>query len=125
MSPLWSYRAACLHVVDGDTIRVLIDQGFGGRQQEDLRLANVHAPEMPHPGGPQTRDYVTEWMATLPAGAKWPLLVQTQPTTGPDPHQRRTFTRYVADVTDATGTRNLNGDIREFLAQYPGWGPGE
>jgi hypothetical protein len=112
---LWTYRAALLEVTDGDTLRVLLDTGFHGRQQEDLRLVDVWAPELRDEGGPEAQQFVTAWMGSLVPTLRWPLLVATSPNTNPEPEERRTFTRYVADVWDVNQTRHLNADLRTYL----------
>lgn len=43
---LWHYRAKVVRVIDGDTVVVLIDKGFGDYRMEKLRLAGVNTPEL-------------------------------------------------------------------------------
>ena len=44
---LWRYRAKLVRVIDGDTIVVDIDKGFGDwRHGEHIRLAGIDAPEV-------------------------------------------------------------------------------
>lgn len=42
---LYFYRAKILNVVDGDTIDVMLDQGFRTYRKERIRLLGVDAPE--------------------------------------------------------------------------------
>lgn len=42
---LYCYRATVLRVVDGDTIDVLLDLGFGVSLKERIRFYGVNAPE--------------------------------------------------------------------------------
>lgn len=120
---MWEYRAACLHVIDGDTIRVLADTGFGGRHEVDVRLLGVSAPELSELGGAETRGFIEiEWMGLLQHGLRWPLLIRTSITTTPEPSERRTFIRYLADVTDITSGASLNKDLADYLAEHPEWG---
>jgi hypothetical protein len=121
---MWNYRATILEVVDGDTVRTLIDQGLHGRQQEDLRLVDVWAPESGHPGGTETEMFVRGWMASLDKSRRWPIEVDTVPNTRPEPEERRSFVRYAADVRDIVTQRSLNDTVREFLAGHPEWGGG-
>lgn len=118
---MWEYRAALLRVIDGDTLALLIDQGFGGRQEEHIRLAGVSAPELSQPGGVESARWVADWLA-LAAGPRWPLLLRTQPNTNVEPTERRTLTRYLGTVT--AGPRYLNGDLAAYLAIHPEWGSG-
>ena len=59
---MWEYRARDLSVVDGDTLRLLVDTGFYARHQVDLRLLDVWAPELKEPGGEETKGFVINWL---------------------------------------------------------------
>jgi endonuclease YncB( thermonuclease family) len=120
---VWEYRAALLDVLDGDTIRALVDLGGHVRAQWDLRLADVTAPELRQPGGVESLEYTRAWMAEL-ASVRWPLLVRTRVNRNPEPEELRSFIRYVADVYDLHSARHLNGELRAFLVLHPEWGPG-
>jgi endonuclease YncB( thermonuclease family) len=121
---VFDYRAQLVRVVDGDSAVLLFDQGLGGRQEEEVRLLNVSAPERHQAGGLECRDFVAAWIGQLPA-RRWPLYVQTVPNTTLEPAERRTFVRYLATVRDFTDrTRCLNDDLARFLAQHPEWGSG-
>lgn len=123
---MWEYRAALVAVHDGDTITVEIDQGFGGRQEESVRLIGVSAPELTDLGGAQARAFTESWCRTADmAGLRWPLVVTTVPTTGREPRERRSFVRYLGTVRDATAAgRTLNTELAAYLAGHPEWGPG-
>lgn len=43
---LWYYRVQVTRVVDGDTLDVLVDKGFGNYRRERLRLLGVDTPEL-------------------------------------------------------------------------------
>lgn len=43
---MYEYKAICTHVVDGDTIDVLIDLGLGILTRQRLRLLDVDTPEL-------------------------------------------------------------------------------
>jgi endonuclease YncB( thermonuclease family) len=118
---MWEYRAALIRVIDADTIVVLADTGFGGRQEEHVRLLGVSAPELKEPGGADARQYTLDWCARLPA-VRWPLRLATVPNTVAEPDERRTLTRYLGVVSD--GARGLNADLALFLAGHPEWGTG-
>lgn len=40
------YRAEVVRVVDGDTVRLLVDVGFHGRHESNFRLLGIDAPEV-------------------------------------------------------------------------------
>lgn len=123
---MWEYRAAPVRVVDGDSLILLCDTGFGGRQEEEFRLLDVHAPERSEPGGREATAFAEDWLSRLDMRRRWPLLVRTVPNTSPEPGERRTFTRYLARVWRyGEITPSLNDEITAFLAGHPEWGPGQ
>lgn len=127
---MWDFRAQLLDVIDGDTIRVLIDNGFHSRSEVDLRLWGVSAPERNQLGGPETHAFVRAWMdRTVQTPLRWPLYVQTYQTTTVEPSQKMTFTRYLATVWRMSDglpplAPALNRDLADFLAEHPAWGHG-
>ena len=91
---LWRYRARPVRVIDGDTMVVECDTGFYGRQEVNVRIADLHAPELNEPGGKEARIKLN---AALTWMSGWPLRVVTR--------QRetvvsevRSFERYVCDL---------------------------
>jgi hypothetical protein len=121
---MWSYRASLIRIIDADTIVAELDLGLSVRAEETLRLINVRAPELTQPGGPQARMFVFEWCNRLPP-VRWPMLINTDKDSSPEPKERRTLSRYLATVSDLTATdRVLNNDVRAFLTLHPEWGPG-
>lgn len=123
---LWEYRATPLRVIDGDTLELLIDNGFSSRQQETIRLLNVYAPESKELGGPETKAYIEQWLATyIDTTLRWPLHLYTYPSSSFEPNERRTFTRYLAEVWDHRLTRSLNESIAGYVAAHPQWGTGD
>jgi hypothetical protein len=122
---MWDYRAALIKVVDADTMHLLIDTGFHGRQEVELRLASVSAPELSQPGGTETRTFVGEWfLYNSSAIMRWPWRVQTQINTNPEPIERRSFTRYIGWLHSFATGSSLNTAVIDFLNQHPEWGPG-
>ena len=55
---LFTYRAKIDRVVDGDTLRVEIDLGFGISVREYLRLRGIDAPEMDTDEGKRAKTFV-------------------------------------------------------------------
>jgi hypothetical protein len=122
---MWTYRAAVIAVIDGDTLRLEIDLGFHVHTQQDIRLLAVSAPEHNQPGGTEATDFVKQWLdIDLDETMRWPLLVTTVLNTWPEPDERRTFTRYLGTVTDIVNGRVLNTDLADYLTQHPEWGSG-
>lgn len=121
---MWQYRAAVVEVHDGDTLTLEIDQGFGGRQQESIRLAGVQAPELLDPGGVAARNFARDWVAAA-GSRRWPLLLETSPTLVREPSERRSFVRYIGTVSRIDSPKvELNADVIAFLTGHPEWGHG-
>jgi endonuclease YncB( thermonuclease family) len=98
---------------DGDTVTMLLDQGFNDRKIITLRLANVWAPELNEEGGQQAKAYL-RFLVTGPNSVEeWPFIVHTQQTkTGKD---IMSFSRYVATVMMSDG-ESLNSKLMKYLA---------
>lgn len=97
---------------DGDTVTVVLDQGFYDTKQINLRLANTWAPELKDHGGHEVQLYVQGWFQSR-GGAKWPFVVTTYETsTGND---LKTFERYVADVVCVKDGAHLNSDVMHYI----------
>jgi endonuclease YncB( thermonuclease family) len=64
-SDLYTYKADVERVVDGDTIIVKIDLGFGNRCREYLRFRGIDAPEMNTPEGKKAREFVVGELAKV------------------------------------------------------------
>ena len=90
-----------------------------------MRLADVWAPELSEPGGPETRTWVLDWLEANTFTRRWPLLVDTQPNTNPEPEERRSFIRWIATVRAIDGPlTTLNDAVSSYLARHPEWTKG-
>lgn len=65
-------RALVVRVIDGDTVRVLLDQAVGSRMDISVRFSNISAPESYHPKSEEERrrglEAKAELEAVLPPG---------------------------------------------------------
>lgn len=109
---MWDKRAQVVSVYDGDTLTMVLDQGFGDSKEIRVRLLGVFAPELRQPGGQETRQFVVDWLAQRSSGVKWPWLVVTSRTAD---HETMTFSRYVATVSTLDGTQTLNTAVSEYV----------
>lgn len=114
---IWTYRATVVPAYggtaayDGDTYRLLIDQGLGGRHEENVRLLGVDTPEVnssdpaEREAAQAARQFAVDWLerAVAEADTRWPLWIRTH-------KDRRSFTRYLAEVWDLQG-RSLGDDL--------------
>lgn len=85
-------RAICLDVIDGDTVRALLDLGCLSYVYAPLRLAGVDAPEIFRPESEAERARGMEAKAFVGESCEGqPILVRT--------HKDRTsFGRWIADI---------------------------
>jgi hypothetical protein len=95
--PGWTWPlATLLEVHDGDTVRLSIDNGFGSRAVEWIRLQDVWCPELSAPGGPLARDITAAWFNEhAPAGL---VTVTTYRVTPLELRFRQSFTRYIGVI---------------------------
>lgn len=80
------YRGVVRHVVDGDTLDVMLDLGLNDYCYRTLRLRGIDTPELNTVEGREVRDYVRQ---LLPLGTYCVVSTFKDVTT---------FGRYVADV---------------------------
>jgi hypothetical protein len=140
------FRAYATKPHDGDSFWVVCDTGFGGRHEPELRLLDVHAPELRpmalppvfQPGGADTTNFVNDWMASVNVGSvrRWWLWVETILSTAYEPNERMTLSRYLAVVwpydqrpaalgTPPDDTLSLNHAVAAYLAGHPDWPSGD
>lgn len=123
---MWDYRAGLIRVIDGDSVVLMLDQGFNGRQEEEIRLLNVSAPERNELGGAESRKFVEDWFLNLDYTLRWPLYVKTVPNTNVEPNEKRTFVRYLATIWKfGNMSQSLNGAVTQYLTEHPEWGTGK
>ena len=92
---VWTYRARCVHVVDGDTFDLRLDLGFGLEHRRlRVRLLGADTPELrsgtaaERAEGKRVRAFVESWLTASPS--EWPLTVTTAKADG--------FGRWLAGV---------------------------
>lgn len=112
---MWEYRARILRCVDGDTVDVEIDLGFGVELKERLRLDGINTPERGRPNFHEATDRLRELCAE--AVEVWGL--------GADRLKVRTrkndatgkYGRPLVTILDPCGGMSINDQlIREGLA---------
>jgi hypothetical protein len=118
-------------VHDGDTAKLLIDEGDGWRAEKWLRFSGVRAPETNEPGITETRLFVTNWLWVRYGGARavrlrrrWPFRVLTEIDTKVEPDQRTTFARWLGWIYDIETGECLNEAMNAYLSQHPEWPAG-
>jgi endonuclease YncB( thermonuclease family) len=64
---LYTYRATIEKIVDGDTLRVVVDLGFNTRTRQYLRLRGLDCPEIDTPEGRAAAEFVKAKIKTTDA----------------------------------------------------------
>ena len=90
LSRLYTYACTVHRIIDGDTIDVRLDYGFGFTHRQRVRLRAIDTPEMNTPDGPRAKAFVEERL--VPGDT----IVVTTARVG-------RYGRYVADVFYAKG----------------------
>lgn len=112
----WTYRAQLVGITDGDTVKLLIDNGFYNREAHAIRLRGVNTPEIftkneeEKQKGMVAKDIVAKWFLDTEfcselEGEDWPLILVTQ-------KDKQTFNRYIGDIYCICGDW-LNEYLRE------------
>ena len=83
--PHYTYQAYLLEVIDGDTLWVDIDLGFGTWTTQKIRLRGINSGEIQTADGQTSKDYMKAWLK----GCQF-IAIRT--------YWRDKFTRYLADV---------------------------
>ncbi|END1833659.1 thermonuclease family protein [Shigella flexneri] len=109
---LYTFKATCTNVVDGDTIDIDLDLGFETFAKRRVRLLNVDTPER----GQENYKEATDFTKACVEGKK--IYVQT--------YKSDVFGRYLANVWYEDGQRSLNDDLRdaELLKENSKWNEG-
>lgn len=127
----WDYPCYYVANHDGDTVRVIVDQGFGNLKdiQDGLRLKDVFAPELHQEGGMDTRDFVAKWFRDHEANsiediitgfALWPFILRTEMTKH-NSRERMSFGRYIGTIWSSNDPITLNEAINAYVISkgYP------
>jgi endonuclease YncB( thermonuclease family) len=100
----YTYKAELERVVDGDTIHVKLDLGFGIKHREILRLAKINAAEAATKEGKKATTNLKKILKDLPF-----LIVKTNKTD--------IYGRYIADVFFGKGSPKKVAENGEYLNQ--------
>lgn len=110
----WEWPCTLYEVVDGDTVRVVIDRGFSDRTIEPIRLSGIDTSEI-HFITHGTREYekglaqmkfVSEWLDERD-DSKWPYTLETY-------EQEGKFGRWIGDIKK--GEESL---VEAILEKWP------
>ena len=108
---MYTYAAKLIEVVDGDTVDLLIDLGFGVHVKERCRLYGIDAPEMPTEAGKIAKAY----LESLIGAATGELYVATRKMTRKPKEKTDKYGRYLAVLY--VGADNLDINVRQDQAE--------
>ncbi len=97
---LYTYQAVVRKIIDGDTLWVTIDAGFGIRLRQKLRLRSIDAPELTTTQGQKAKVFVEKILKDLPF-----VIIKT--------YKPDKFDRYLVDVFYLQGTSGSSLVARE------------
>lgn len=108
----WVYRAQLDRVIDGDTVVLVVDNGFHNREHHSFRLRGVDAPEIFTKDAEEKRKgylikaVVEEWFLNVNgcSSEEWNLVIKTE-------KDKRTFNRYIADILCEKCSSSLNAAV--------------
>ena len=103
---MFTYAAKLIEVVDGDTVDLLIDLGFGVHVKERCRLYGIDAPEMPTDAGRAAKAYLESLL-----GASIELFVATRKMTRKPKEKTDKYGRYLAVLYD--NYHDVEADVDE------------
>ena len=108
---MFTYAAKLIEVIDGDTVDLLIDLGFGVHVKERCRLYGIDAPEMPTDVGKAAKTY----LESLIGAATGELYVATRKMTRKPKEKTDKYGRYLAVLY--VGADNLGMNVRQDQAE--------
>ena len=103
---MFTYAAKLIEVIDGDTVDLLIDLGFGVHVKERCRLYGIDAPEMPTEAGKAAKAYLESLI-----GASSELFVATRKMPRKPKEKTDKYGRYLAVLYD--GSHYIESDAGE------------
>ena len=104
---MFTYAAKLIEVIDGDTVDLLIDLGFGVHVKERCRLYGIDAPEMPTEAGKIAKAY----LESLIGAATGELFVATRKMARKPKEKTDKYGRYLAVLYD--NYHDVEADVDE------------
>lgn len=104
---MWDKRAEFLSNVDGNSVKMVLDQGFGDTKLVFLRLLGIYAPALDAKGGPECQKFVSDWFeSNTPNFGRWGFVVTTAQIDS---------NNFVAVITNLDNSKNLNAELAEYI----------
>lgn len=106
----FEYGATCINVVDGDTVDLRVDLGFGFQFTDRYRLAGINAPERGTPGAKTATQWLIDQILNKPVDVR----------TYKDKKEK--YGRYLADLFPVMGEYSFNQQMIDLKLAVP-YGP--
>jgi micrococcal nuclease len=102
---IYIYKADLIRVVDGDTVELMIDQGFSNFTKQTMRLYGIDAPEMNTLAGKASKAWL--WEALQPLEAIYVETIQLSTKA-----KRDKYGRFLAVLYDDLGDIDANRPMK-------------
>ncbi len=102
---IYIYKAELIRVVDGDTVEIIIDQGFSNFTKQTMRLYGIDAPEMRTAAGKEAKAWL--WDALQPLEAIYVQTIQLSTKA-----KRDKYGRFLAVLYDDLGDIDANRPMK-------------
>jgi micrococcal nuclease len=99
---IYIYKAELIRVIDGDTVELMIDQGFSNFTKQTMRLYGIDAPEMNTLAGKAAKAWL--WEALQPLEAIYVQTIQLETKA-----KRDKYGRFLAVLFDDTSDMQASG----------------
>ncbi len=103
---MWDKRAEHLKTVDGNIVKMVLDQGFGDTKLVTVKLLGIYAPSIDKAGGPECKEFMDEWFDKHRSSSRWAFIVTTTQLASGD---------FVVSITDIGINSNLNAELAAFI----------
>jgi len=102
---MFCYQSKLIEVIDGDTVDLLVDLGFGIHVKERFRLYGIDAPEMPSEAGKIAKAYLESLVGTTGN-----LYIATIKMTRRPQEKTDKYGRYLAILYSDLGSLEVDAD---------------
>jgi micrococcal nuclease len=102
---IYIYKAELIRVVDGDTVELMIDQGFSNFTKQTMRLYGIDAPEMRTEAGKAAKKWL--WDVLQPPETIYIQTIQLETKA-----KRDKYGRFLAVLFDETSDMQASGPTK-------------
>lgn len=107
---VWVWRCKLDHVVDGDTVALIVDRGYNDFSLSPIRLTECWAPERFTPEGGKAKAFAAQWFS-IHATGEWPIVLQTLKDNTVPSDATDKYSRWTGKVWSRRTGQCLNVDL--------------